>query len=248
MVDVGSFPGGIERNQVLHLDAEEVSTVDPYRFVPLAILCLTPLACGHGKGPDEDAQIRVDAAQRSVSFRGRIYPSRFNAWYTRPKNHHFIVWKKGRAARNGLIRADVSDVEILHALERLGARPGNNLTVDTWERRDDARSTAPDLRVQGTRVEIQLEWGTAHSLRVEDYLIDRQGSGFLFRVGGHKALVPVWKSGCVVCLQSCPGGRVSNERHTMRDLARGTSRFELRRDRLPNDGTAVRVTLRLLDS
>ena len=41
--------------------------------------------------------------------------------------YHLIVWKDGGAAPAALFRAEVTDVQVLDALEKLGARPGNAL-------------------------------------------------------------------------------------------------------------------------
>ena len=65
------------------------------------------------------------------------------------------------------------------------------------------------------------------------------------RFGGHRANIPKWKSGCVVCLYSCPGSKVGNARYTVRDYARNATRFRAREGALPPDGTKVRVVFRL---
>ena len=65
------------------------------------------------------------------------------------------------------------------------------------------------------------------------------------RFGGHRANVPEWHSGCVVCLYSCPGSKVGNATYTVRDWVEGTTRFRVRRGVLPPDGTPVTIVLRL---
>lgn len=57
--------------------------------------------------------------------------------------------------------------------------------------------------------------------------------------------IPRWKSGCVVCLYSCPGSKVGNARYTVRDYEKGTTRFRVRPGVLPEDGGRVGVVLRL---
>jgi len=66
------------------------------------------------------------------------------------------------------------------------------------------------------------------------------------RFGGHRANIPKWKSGCVVCLYSCPGSKVGNARYTVRDWVKETTRFRVRKDApLPADGGRVSVIFRL---
>lgn len=190
--------------------------------------------------------LRLDPSDKSVSFSGKIFPSQFNGWLSWTKHHHFIVYKGGRAAFNALIESDASDLEILDALETLGARAGNNLSVDAWEKRADPRNPEPDRRVEGSVIDALVSWEGQTPLRADEIFDDVFGNGFRFKFGGHRALMDVWKSGCVVCLQSCPGGRVSNANYTLRDWHAGKARFEAKKHRLPKDATPVVVTLKIL--
>lgn len=187
--------------------------------------------------------MRLDSLQRSISFSGKIYPNKFNALTSWTKNHHFIVWKHGRAAHNALIESDISDLEIFNALVRLGATPGNNLSIDAWNKRDDFSSPEPDKRVQGSTIHIQISWGKNLPLGVAEIFEDRFGKGFHFKFGGHQHLMNVWKSGCVVCLESCPGGRVSNAEYTLRDYEKGFAKFVVKKSNLPADETPIIITL-----
>lgn len=190
-------------------------------------------------------ELQIDTLTKTITLSGRIYPSKFNAWTSWTKHHHFIVWKKGRAAHNALIETDASDEEVLDALLSIGAVPGNNLTVDTWEKRAELSSPEPDKRVEGSLIDVSVAWQGQSPIGTAEIFEDKFGKGFLFRFGGHRALIPVWKSGCVVCLQSCPGGRISNANYTMRDYYYARSKFEVRKERLPKDGTPVQVKLKL---
>ena len=194
--------------------------------------------CGLGTG------LVTDPEAGTVSFDGVLRPDRYNALLSFPKHHHFIVYAEGRAARNALITTTVPDLEIQAALRSIGAVPGDNLTRATWEARHDPASPDPDLRVAGTPLTITLCRVGEEPAGVERFLIDRGGEGFDFRFGGHADLVPVWRSGCIVCLESCPGGRVSNAAYTLRDHASGRARFDEAED-LPAAGTPIRITLRL---
>jgi len=160
--------------------------------------------------------------------------------------YHLIVWEDGKAAMASLFRAGVTDVEVLDALEKLGAKPGNALGMATWDERKDPDSKAPDKVIAGPPVEILVRVpGRKGLLRLDQILEDPGGRGFDMRFGGHRANIPHWHSGCVVCLYSCPGSKVGNARYTVRDYVKGTTRFRVKEGILPEDGTPVGIVFRL---
>jgi len=59
-------------------------------------------------------------------------------------------------------------------------------------------------------------------------------------------LIPVWRSGCVTCLFSCPGGKTSNAAFTIRDQYLNRKVFLADEKNLPPDGTPVRVSMRVM--
>jgi hypothetical protein len=161
--------------------------------------------------------------------------------------YHLIVWKGGGAAAAALFRAEVADVEVLDALEKLGARPGNALGMATWDDRRDAASKAPDQVIAGPPVDVLIRVpGRPAPLTLDQILEDPGGRGFDMRFGGHRANIPKWKSGCIVCLYSCPGSKVGNARYTVRDWEKGATRFRVKKDApLPADGKPVGIVFRL---
>jgi len=203
-------------------------------------LFLATEPCEPGRG------LVIDAAHGTVSFDGTLHPNRYNGLLSFPKHHHLIVFEEGRAARNALIVTDVPDREIGAALASIGAVAGNNLTRATWEARGDPNHPDPDLRVKGTALRVWFCFSEGEAVGPERLLTDRAGKGFDFRFGGHEDLIPIWRSGCVVCLESCPGARVSNAAYTLRDLAEGRARFD-EVDDLPAAGTRVRVVLQIAE-
>jgi hypothetical protein len=160
--------------------------------------------------------------------------------------YHLIVWHEGRASHAALFRAEVTDVQVLDALEKLGARPGNALGMETWEERKNSESKAPDKVIEGPPVEILVQVpGRKKPLTLPEILEDPGGRGFDMRFGGHRENIPKWKSGCIVCLYSCPGSKVGNARYTVRDYEKEATRFRVRPGVLPEDGTRVTVVFRL---
>jgi hypothetical protein len=211
-------------------------------FAALAGLLVAELAL-RSRAEERTGGIRV--ADHEIEFPAVVTAGAFARQLFGMPGYHLIVWKDGRAASAALFRAEVSDTEVLDALERLGAKPGNALGMATWEERNDPESRAPDAIIAGPPVEILIEVpGRRAPLTLADILEDPGGRGFDMRFGGHRANIPKWKSGCVVCLFSCPGSKVGNARYTVRDYVKGTTRFRVRPGVLPADGTRVEVVLR----
>jgi len=160
--------------------------------------------------------------------------------------YHAVVARGGRAAHAGLLEADVDDRAALDALERAGAKPAGNLPLAAWEDRRDPKSRAPATVIAGPPVEVLLRLpGRSDPIPLAEVVSDSGGRGLEMRFAGNAANIPKWRSGCIVCLYSCPGSKVGNARYTVRDFVSGTTRFRARRDVLPPDGTRIGVILRL---
>jgi hypothetical protein len=203
-----------------------------------------------GTGSPRPGPVRVDRrGGREVEFPATVSRKAFERELLGAgmPGYHLIVWKDGKAAMAALFRAEVTDTQVLDALERLGARPGDALGMATWDERKDAQSKAPDQVIAGPPVEILIRVpGRPEPLTLDQILEDPGGRGFDMRFGGHRANIPKWKSGCVVCLYSCPGSKVGNARYTVRDWVKGTTRFRVRKGApLPADGERVNVIFRL---
>lgn len=219
----------------------------PWFAVVLGGLVLGGPGCGSPPpGRIERGIERVDAG--TISFPAAVTAGRFERRLLGMPGYHYIVWGDGRAAPAALFRAAVSDVQVLDALEALGARPGNALEMDTWERREDPDAKAPEKVIQGPEVEVLVRIpGRRELLSIDRILLDPGGRGFEMRFGGHRANIHKWHSGCIVCLYSCPGSKVGNARYTVRDYVRKATRFRVRPGVLPRDGTEVSILLRLAE-
>ncbi|HYI11758.1 MAG TPA: YdjY domain-containing protein [Thermoanaerobaculia bacterium] len=191
------------------------------------------------------AQPVIDRVQREVRIPAVVQPGAMN----RPfgvKGHHAIVWKGGRARVWALFVSPVSDRDVRAALESLGARPGENLTPATWTDRKEPGSREPDKRVAGTPVEVFVEWKGSPRVPLAKLLAEEGNEPRLdFRYGGNQRWQGQFKSGCIVCLYSCPGGAVGNHAHTIRDYVRDGVVYASRPERLPKGGTEVTITFAL---
>ena len=202
------------------------------------------LAAG-GRGEDRTSGVVVVRRPAEIEFTATVYAGSFDSGRMMP-GYHAVVWKGGHAAHASLLEADVSDGQVLRALESLGAKPGDNLPMEAWDERKNPKHPAPDTVIAGPAVEVLLRLpGRGGLVPLSSVFEDTGGRGIAMRFGGNEANIPKWKSGCIVCLYSCPGSKVGNTKYTVRDYANGATRFRVRPGILPPDGTPVRVVFRL---
>jgi len=161
--------------------------------------------------------------------------------------YHAIVFEGGRSAGSSLFVAGVTDVQVLDALESLGARPGPGLSMETWDARHEPENAAPEVAIHGPQVEILVILpGGDDPKTLSSFLLDDGGLGLKMRLGGNRENISIWHSGCVACLYSCPGSKIGNAAYTIRDWVDGTTRFRVKPGSLPPDGSVVEIVLRLV--
>ena len=188
----------------------------------------------------------TDKEKREVRILAQMQPAAFSDPEGGMPGYHLIVYRGGNAWRNALFISYVDDVTLHDALVSIGAVPGNNLTEAVWEERHNPDSSAPDRRIKGTPIEILVCWPKLKKpIPIEDILNDPGGQGLSFRFGGNKAIIPVWKSGCITCLYSCPGSKVGNESYTVRDYVRNATRFTLKEKAAPKKTTPAMLIFRI---
>jgi hypothetical protein len=188
----------------------------------------------------------VDRARKEVRITARVQPGAMN----RPlgvQGHHAIVWKEGRAKTWALFASDASDHEVRLALDSLGAHRGENLTPATWNERENPKNPEPDKRVAGTAVDVFVEWPGSHGPVPLARLLAEKGQPqpkIDLRYGGNERWQKDFKSGCIVCLYSCPGGAIGNHAHAIRDYVRDGVVYSALRNALPPAGTRVTIILK----
>jgi hypothetical protein len=214
----------------------------------IIIFCLTifAISCGTQKKAPQENAVNLTIVGNAVRITGKIYPSRYNNHKDRAGGHHAVVWSGGGAAHKALIEVDTNDLDVLGALIETGAEPGDNLPKDTWNARKDKDNPAPDMKVEGTPVEILLTWeGLAEPVHLADVLeIDGPGS-YEPKVGGHANQISYWKSGCIYCLYSCPGGKISNAGATIRQQHNHDVTWHAKESILTPDGTPVEISIKI---
>ncbi len=181
-------------------------------------------------------EVRIQAIARPGNFSRRLFQP----------GHHAIVWNRGRSRFGALFESAASDLEVRAALRSLGAKPGENLSAKTWDARQDAGSAEPDKRVEGTPIDVFVEWnGSGGPVPLSQLILENGGAAdFDFRFGGNERFRPHFKSGCIVCDYSCPGGAIGNRNRTIREEVKLGTIFKINEARVPAEGTVVTITLR----
>jgi hypothetical protein len=220
-------------------------------LVSLFAVCVPTLVMSqpvdYMKGLTAEQPMVVDKATGQIRLLATLQPKAFaKGWFTQLPGHHAVTWKEGKKGGEALLATYASDVMLYDAMISIGAKPGDNLSQAVWDERNNAKSKAPETRVEGSPVDVSVWWeGLTEPLPLGKLLKDPAGKGVDLRFGGQKALIPVWKSGCIICLQSCPGAKISNHAYTIRDYVEGHATFEVNTSLVPQGELPAVVIIRV---
>jgi hypothetical protein len=216
------------------------------RVLPFLLLVAAGILYGTRTPSRPAAPLTVDRAARTVELSATVDAAGFERKLLGMPGYHLIVAEGGRSASAALFRTQATDTQVLDALESLGGRPGGDLPMATWEERKDPGSKAPDEVAAGPSVEVLVRVpGRPKPLTLGEILEDSKGQGVDLRLAGNRANIPRWKSGCIACLYSCPGGKLANAKATVREWQQDPTRYRVRPGVLPADGTRVVLVLHL---
>ena len=165
--------------------------------------------------------IDIDRARGEVRLMATVRAGAFNRFFVQP-GHHAVVSRHGLARYGALCLADASDHDVRAALSALGSRPGENLRAETWTERDDPRSPWPDLRTEGDPLDVFVQW---ERQRQPIAVLMTGTTGLDYRYSGNERFRSRFRSGCIVCNYSCPGGAIGNRGATIRDEVSERVRF-----------------------
>lgn len=195
----------------------------------------------------QNRPLLVDKEKREVRLLAQMQPRAFSdSSYDTMTGYHLVVYRGGSSWRTALFVAYVDDADFHDAMVSIGAVPGNNLSEAAWQERYNPDSLSPDQHIQGTPVEILVCWpGLKKPVPITELIDDPGAKGLHFRFGGNKSIIPVWKSGCIACLYSCPGGKVGNQAYTIRDYVKNTTQFTLKKHLIPKKTTPAMLIFRI---
>jgi hypothetical protein len=100
--------------------------------------------------------------------------------------------------------------------------------------------------VEGELLEVSVTWKDARkTYRLDEVIRDSNGKPFAIRFGGNLKEALKRKTGCLLCLESCPVGITSNAAYTygMIDIRKEVV-FRSNKGLLPPDGALVTLTFK----
>ena len=129
------------------------------------------------------------------------------------------------------------DVEPFHtALVEIGAKAGENMTFKNKEK----------THVQGDILLVTVTWeGAEREYDLDEVITDSNRKQLIKRLGGNLPVALKKRTGCLLCLDSCPVGIVSNFTYTYGAVEkRGEVSFMGNRNLLPPNGSVVVIKLK----
>jgi hypothetical protein len=175
--------------------------------------------------------IIVNEQEGSLSFLAVV-----NGKYFYQPTRHCAVFKGGKFGEKPIFKTFADQVTFYHALLKLGFKAGNNMTPENKE----------TTTVQGDLLDVTVTWdGAKKSYTLDEVIKDSNGKPIVMRFGGNLENATKMKTGCLLCLDSCPVGIGSNESYTYGAVEkRGETSFMGKKDVLPPDGTLVVITVK----
>jgi hypothetical protein len=175
--------------------------------------------------------IKVDMKQRSVSVLAEV-----NGKYFVQPTRHGVVFKGGKFGDKAIFAGLADPKAFYEGLVAVGFKPGNNMTMENME----------NTFVEGESLDVSVTWkGAKKVYRADEVIVDSNGKPLVIRFGGNLANALNYKTGCLMCLDSCPVGITSNATYTNGAVEkRKEVGFTGNKDILPSDGTLVVITFK----
>ena len=175
----------------------------------------------------------IDNDKKEVIIEAVVNGKYFNT----PSRHHGIVFKGGKYGEMGVLISLTDEREFYQALKDIGCVEGNNLTME-----DMILSKA----VKGEPLDIFVTWdGLGKEIPFEDIIKSSENRMMIVRFGGNFEAAKSNRTGCILCLDSCPIAITSDSSYTTAELENKKIDKYIREDVLPPDGSKVSVIFRM---
>lgn len=199
----------------------------------ICIICMLLCTAANGFAAvslTEENPIAYDKEKKTVSFLAEV-----NGKYFYQPTRHFAIYEKGKFGDKSVFKGKVQHLEFYKALMEIGAIPGNNMTMDNKE----------TTKVEGQSFTVTVTWdGADREYTIDEVINDSNKNPILMRFGGNYENSKKLNTGCLLCLDSCPVGIVSNPTYSYGAVEkRSEVAFTGNKDILPGDGTKVIITL-----
>lgn len=180
--------------------------------------------------PTADNPMIVDEANKQIKVYAEV-----NDKFKNESTMHAIVAKSGKNNEQSMFVSYANQNDLYDALEKLGGKPGNNVTMDNMGKE----------AVKGDKIDLTFKFqGSDNEQGINDVIKDSSGKEFDIRFGGNQKPAKDMNTGCMTCLQSCPLGITSNANQLIGADEKDGVKYTLA-DSVPADKTPVVITYKL---
>lgn len=178
--------------------------------------------------------IKINEEAGSVSFLAEV-----NGKYFYQPTRHGAVFKGGKNGDKSVFRTFADHKTFYESLMKLGFEPGDNMTLENKEK----------TFVQGDVLDVTVTWdGANKEYSLDEVIKDSNGKPIVMRFGGNLLNAVKLNTGCLLCLDSCPVGIVSNASYTYGSVEkRAEVAFTGKKDVLLFDATPAAGTSYLIN-
>lgn len=183
-----------------------------------------------------DLPLEVNSQKKEVVMQAEV-----NGKYFTSPTRHGVVYAGGSNGEKAVLRG-LSDEKKFHdALLAIGAKPGNNVKAEHMKAGADN-----GLSVSGEKLDVFVKWeGLDKAIPFADIIKATEERPADFRFGGNLEAAKTAKTGCVLCLDSCSVGIVSDAAYPTGTTQHKVVDFYGDSQVLPPDGTRVSVIFRM---
>lgn len=191
-----------------------------------------------GKENTKEETMTVDTDNKEIVMLCEV-----NGTYFTEPTRHGIVFKDGSNGEKAVLRGLADEKEFYQALLDIGAKAGDNLTAEDMKAGPDNGKS-----VEGDKLDITVEWDGQDAIPFADIIKCSEGDYDMdMRFGGNIESAKENNTGCVVCLDSCATGIVSDATWPTGTTQNEVAKFYGDDSVLPEDGTQVTVTFRIAE-
>ena len=208
-----------------------------------AAMVFSLAACG-GKSNTVESKSVENAAEETMTVdkdkKEILMLCEVNGTYFTEPTRHGIVYKGGSNGEKAVLRGLADEKEFYQALLDIGAKAGDNLTAaDMKSGTDNGKS------VDGDKLDVFVKWDGQDEIPFRDIIQCTEDYTMDLRFGGNIESAKENNTGCVLCLDSCATGIVSDAAWPTGTTQNDIAKFYGDKDVLPEDGTRVTVIFRL---
>lgn len=176
--------------------------------------------------------ILVDKQAGTVTVLAQV-----NGKYLYEPTRHGVVTETGKNGEKPIFKAFADPVAFYNGLVEIGAKPGDNMTMENKDK----------THVAGDALDVTVTWnGAGKDYKLDEVIKESNGKPLDIRFGGNLKNAQEKKTGCLICLDSCPVGITSNSTYTYGAVEdRKEVGFTGNKEVLPADGTFLAITLKV---